>query len=755
MLFIKENKKYNPNTIQLIFSIIVALVFTATIIAVSSKITANLIDESIEEFDSYCDDVATSYSESIELKLETYFFGLDTFIKSDFVINHSDKEIQKMVSSLKDLNHPDFMNVSFVNLDGTGFAQNNSTYNAKGRDYYKAIVIDKKQKFVSSPIFSYLNSEPIIIIASAVNNEKGDLKGFFTASIKLSTFNEEIKELIFDEREWIIIIDERGRFICHPDQQYVLKTHTPVEKEYAQYSSVWVANQERGHFQTTGASGQPVTIFIKKIPYSNWTMGLSVPDTSFKIFQQREVHYRIVIVIIGLLVMVILFGAQYYFLNLLHRHQHLETIYDPLTTLSTRKHFENEATKYMRRNQSSKFIFLECDIREFRFIYQNYGEEASDNMIFFFSRLLNKVVMRNNGLIGRGFADHFYVLIRITSVRRAMAAFKRELETINKKSKEYAIPFKGKFGISFVMPEDSERSATIQELIGQASFAKTTIQGSLLSQYAIYNSKLLHKIKKERFIEAHMVEALNNHEFYVMYQPKISLTNDKIVGAEALVRWHSPKLGQMMPDSFIPLFERNGFITQIDFFVYEEVFKFLERQIKNGEAIVPISVNMSRTHSKPDKFMHDFLDIFKRYSIPSNLIQIEILERSVMGDQTLKEITDKLHKEGFTVAMDDFGSGQSSLNMLTKIPIDVLKFDREFLSSSTREDGQIDKASAQFIEILIEMSKVLNKRTVFEGVETETQRDFLRSINCDVAQGYFYSKPLTEQDFIEFIKKHS
>ena len=163
---------------------------------------------------------------------------------------------------------------------------------------------------------------------------------------------------------------------------------------------------------------------------------------------------------------------------------------------------------------------------------------------------------------------------------------------------------------------------------------------------------------------------------------------------------------------------------------------------------------MSRTHSKPDKFMHEFLDIFKRYSIPSELIQIEILERSVMNDQTLKEITDKLHKEGFTVAMDDFGSGQSSLNMLTKIPIDVLKFDREFLSSSTKENGQMDEASAEFIEILIEMSRVLNKKTVFEGVETESQRDFLRSINCDVAQGYFYSKPLTEQDFIEFIKKH-
>ena len=336
-----------------------------------------------------------------------------------------------------------------------------------------------------------------------------------------------------------------------------------------------------------------------------------------------------------------------------------------------------------------------------------------------------------------------------------MSVFKQELAVVNKKTKEYAIPFTAKFGISFLMPDNKERTETIQDLIGQAAFAKTSIQGSPLTQYSIYNSKLLSRIKRERFIESHMEEALKNNEFYVMYQPKISLSTEKIVGAEALVRWRNPKLGQMLPDSFIPLFEKNGFITKLDFYVYEQVFKFLEGQIAKGNPIVPVSVNMSRAHSKADKFMHDFLEVFKRYSIPPELIQIEILERSVMNDLTLKEITDKLHKEGFSVAMDVFGSGQSSLNMLTKIPIDVLKFDREFLSSSTKENGQMDESSAEFIEILIEMSKVLNKSTVFEGVETATQRDFLRSIKCDVAQGYFYSKPLSEQDFVEFIKTHN
>jgi EAL domain-containing protein (putative c-di-GMP-specific phosphodiesterase class I) len=369
--------------------------------------------------------------------------------------------------------------------------------------------------------------------------------------------------------------------------------------------------------------------------------------------------------------------------------------------------------------------------------------------------MLAKAISGFHAIIGRGFADHFYLFIKVTSVHKAMAVFKQEMEKIAIETKSYEIPFFPKFGISFLKPDSDINGNKIQGLIGQASFAKSTIKDNLLTQYSIYNSRLVDKINEERYIESHMEQALENHEFFVMYQPKISLNNDKIVGAEALVRWNSAQFGLLTPDKFIPLFERNGFITKLDYYVYEEVFKFIQTRITKGEEIVPISVNMSRNHNRPEKFMHDFMEIFNRYSISPSLIQLEILERSVMDNETLQDITEKLHKEGFTVAMDDFGSGESSLNMLTKIPVDVLKFDREFLNSSTDSEGRIDKKSEKFINILINLSKNLDKQTVFEGVETQAQRDFLRSIECDQAQGFFYSRPLSEQDFIQFIKLHS
>ena len=359
-----------------------------------------------------------------------------------------------------------------------------------------------------------------------------------------------------------------------------------------------------------------------------------------------------------------------------------------------------------------------------------------------------------HGIIGRGFADHFYILTKISSVNNAMSIFKKQNELVLESIKKYDIPFFPKYGISFLKSDTKNRDKTIQSLIGQASFAKSTIKDNHLTSYSIYNSKLLEKINEENFIENSMEEALQNNEFFVLYQPKISLSTDKIVGAEALVRWNNPKMGLLSPDRFIPLFERNGFITKLDYYVYEQVFTFLDKMIERGEPLIPISVNMARNHNKPQKFIHDFMEIFKRHNVPAKYVQLELLERSFMDSETMKEIINSLHKEGFTVAMDDFGSGESSLNILSQVPVDVLKFDREFLLSSTNENGELDRKTAKFIQILIELSKHLEKETVFEGVETEAQRDFLKSVNCDQAQGFFYSKPLSEQDFLQFAKMH-
>ena len=441
-------------------------------------------------------------------------------------------------------------------------------------------------------------------------------------------------------------------------------------------------------------------------------------------------------------------------MEIFQKRQMFPIYFDPLTNLWTRQHFEEEATKQLKANPKVKFMLIAADIRGFKFINQTYGEEAGDKLIVYYSKIINHFVEKFHGIIGRGYADRFYILLKVSSVQNAMNEFKTSMVLCEEMTAKSEIPFFPKFGIAFLLPDNKKRDITIQGLIGQASFAKSAIKDDAITAYSVYNSRLQERINEEHHIEEKMQQALENGEFFVVYQPKISLNDDKVCGAEALVRWNNPKEGFMTPDRFIPLFERNGFIKKLDFYVYEQVFKLLEKQIANGEKIVPISVNMSRNHNKAEKFIHDFLELFNKYKVPPEYIQLEIIERSFMDSNTLGEITKRLHKEGFSVAMDDFGSGESSLNMLTSIPVDVLKFDRVFLQSSMNEDGTMNEKSAEFIQILINLSKNLDKQSVFEGVETKEQRDFLKSINCDMIQGYFYSKPLVEKDFLEFLKEH-
>ncbi len=455
-----------------------------------------------------------------------------------------------------------------------------------------------------------------------------------------------------------------------------------------------------------------------------------------------------------LIIILLLSFIEMKMMDIFQKKQIFPIYYDSLTNLWTRQHFEQEATKQLKANPKVKFMLIEADIRGFKFINQTYGEEAADKLIVYYANIVNHFAEKFHGIIGRGFADRFYILVRVSSVQNAMNEFKKSMALCEEMTAKSEIPFFPKFGIAFLLPDNKKRDITIQGLIGQASFAKSAIKDDTITAYSIYNSRLQERINEEHHLEEKMQQALDDGEFFVVYQPKISLKDDKVCGAEALVRWNNPKEGFMTPDKFIPLFERNGFIKKLDFFVYEQVFKLLEKQIKNGEKVVPISVNMSRNHNKAEKFIHDFLELFNKYDVPPQYVQLEIIERSFMGSNTLGEITKRLHNEGFSVAMDDFGSGESSLNMLTSIPVDVLKFDRVFLLSSMNEDGTMDSKSAEFIQILINLSKNLDKQSVFEGVETKEQRDFLKSINCDVIQGYFYSKPLVEKDFLEFLKLH-
>ncbi|MEG2769352.1 MAG: EAL domain-containing protein, partial [Oscillospiraceae bacterium] len=265
-----------------------------------------------------------------------------------------------------------------------------------------------------------------------------------------------------------------------------------------------------------------------------------------------------------------------------------------------------------------------------------------------------------------------------------------------------------------------------------------------------YNDSLVMHIVEERKIEQSMHVALREGEFQVYIQPKYKLSNAKFMGAEALIRWVSPSMGFLPPDKFIPIFEKNGFVEEIDFFVLETVMQKMCYFHSIGFEYFPVSVNMSRITIGNTNYINRLRDLFVKYPLPAGVVELEITE-TIFGDENKKMlgILEKMRDLGAVIVMDDFGSGYSSLNLLKEVPFDVLKIDREFMNES-----ETSEKTRVILKSMIEMAQKIKVQVVCEGVETKEQVDFLNEINCDVAQGFYFARPMPFPKFEQELEKY-
>ena len=270
----------------------------------------------------------------------------------------------------------------------------------------------------------------------------------------------------------------------------------------------------------------------------------------------------------------------------------------------------------------------------------------------------------------------------------------------------------------------------------------------MLTNFAIYDDRIRLMQRKVSQMESEMQTALDNDEFVMFLQPKMDLKTEKICGAEALVRWDHPTGGLRLPGEFLPYFESNGFIKKLDEYMWKTAAKYLSH-LKDKDVCVPISVNISRYHIGSTDLIQTLLSLTKEYGIDNRNLELEITETLFTEDvDKLYEVMNALKAEGFVIEMDDFGTGYSSLNMLREAPVDVIKIDRYFV-----DEIMSTKRGRIIIENSVTMSKQLGLTVVAEGVETKDQVDFLKAINCDVAQGYYYSKPVDMDEFERMLLK--
>ena len=295
---------------------------------------------------------------------------------------------------------------------------------------------------------------------------------------------------------------------------------------------------------------------------------------------------------------------------------------------------------------------------------------------------------------------------------------------------------------------------TIDSMIDKANLAQKLCRHTHTTHRVIeYTQEMKASHEWNREITMTMGNAFINREFEVFYQPKYDFNNEQIIGAEALIRWNNPRKGFLNPAKFVPLFEDNGFIEKIDKFVFKTVCEFLDswNKSESSKKIEPltISFNLSRQHLYNPELIHELREIAASYDIGPNKIEVELTE-SVMFDnqQRLIKVMKEIKNAGFSISVDDFGSGYSCLNLLKNIPADVIKLDKEFLSITPENQKE-----NIIIESVIEMAKKLNIKTVAEGVETKVQSEMLKNIGCDIAQGFYYAKPMQEENFLSLLNE--
>lgn len=421
---------------------------------------------------------------------------------------------------------------------------------------------------------------------------------------------------------------------------------------------------------------------------------------------------------------------------------------DSVAQIGSMEKFRIDVEPILKSESKLDYYMVAVDIDKFKLINDLFGYAKGDKVIAYLAKILHSNAGADS-FVARLNADCFVVLKKAEHVSEVEEYLNRVFEIVNKDIAEHDSDYRLiiKAGIYKVGEDD----LLLSGIIDKADLAKDSMVIGHQSSYALYSEEMRQKAIDDKKLENDMESALENHEFKVFLQPQVDLKTKKIVSAEALVRWGHPEKGTIPPFMFIPLFEKNGFVCKLDYFVWEESIKTLAKWRDDNQMMIPISINLSRVDIEKAGMIESVIALLDKYSIHPKWIKAELTESVCLeNDAIIMEKMNLLKEFGLKIAIDDFGSGYSSLNLLKRMPIDILKIDKSFLDY----DDNMQEKDEIVIRDVVELGKHLNMQIIMEGVETLEQSIFLESIDCDIAQGYYYGRPMPIEEFEEILKRN-
>lgn len=615
----------------------------------------------------------------------------------------------------------------------------------KDRTHFQK-VLETKKMVISDITVSKVTGDKVFIICVPIikNNE---VVGTIFASFYFQDVNKIVSRSNSDDSTKFLLVDKNYTIISHQNKDYV-------------YNKTNMFNVEGN---IIGSSKNEILKNIDEkrqggfLSWDNWKLYsaryTSIKGTDWTLISSCDVFKNFKSLIIDFIIKLFFYILIFLILWKLSNVKLIEQLkklayYDSLSGIRNKEKFKKDSIYILHNYYKDNFYLVQLDVNKFKYINEMFGYAEGNKILVHIANVLKHNINKYE-LCARMDNDHFILLLSCntdTDLLNRLSKINNEICNLStSNSSKYKIVMSS--GIYKININDDRQK--IDLLIDRANIAAKTKKEKYEHSYSFFNEDTRNRLYREKKLEDNMNKALEKGEFVVYYQPKYSLNDgNEIEGAEALIRWNNPDMGFISPVDFIPLFERNGFIVNIDMFVFEEVCKTLRKWLNKGYNPVPISVNISRVHLHRDNFIENITELINKYNISPKFIELELTESVVFDNlNILIDIIKRLKKIGFLISMDDFGSGYSSLNLLKDLPFDILKLDRGFLIETTDT-----KRGKMIISKIVEMSKAINIKVICEGVETNEQVEFLKEIGCDKVQGYLFARPMVLSEFEKLLK---
>lgn len=650
-----------------------------------------------------------------------------------------DREIDRFLEEYSLQNNNDHIFVA--NRNGRIRWNNGRTVDISGRRYFRLAMAGTAN--ISDKSISRIDGAEVFIVSVPLTYQDkviGTVQHLYShdAMYKMASPS------LFSSQGFMHIINSEGYVILHTNHDdcqgssdnYYRDLYSSGNREASAQLKDDIQHARSGFMETTIGGRKLFSAYTPIDKAHDWFLITSVPYLTVSPNGNTVINLFYFI----LLVVVLIFSSSItYFLWYKNKQRaNLERIafVDPITGGNTVNKFVVDAIAAMQSTDETNFYVMKFDIDNFKYINKFYGFEFGDRVLkHIYENVSGKLLPGE--VLARISSDHYVALLRDAGKER----LSRMLTSI-----EYEELL---LYVSAGVYTVTDKKESINLMLDKACTAAQEIKGSL-GRYISYYTEEFDKanIRNEQLKRA-VQHGIENGEFIPYIQPKVDINTGELLGGEALARWRSGEGKLISPGVFIPMCEQTGIIVDIDMMIYEQVLQFLKAHLDAGIPCVPISVNFSRMHLLNEDFLDQVVQKLEEYQVPANLIEIELTESAIFDNlDNIYIFTKKMHSHGFSIAMDDFGSGYSSLNMLKDVPIDVLKIDKGFLEEA-RDNGRRNI----IFSTIVDMATRLNIRIVVEGVEFPENVELMKQCGCAIAQGFYFARPMPSEEFSDVMKK--